>query len=173
MTRAVLGLGGNIGEPERAMAAALDRLHALPDIRVEAVSALYETPPWGRTDQPRFLNSAARVGTRLAPRALLDAILSVERALGRERAERWGPRVIDIDILLYGDRAVAEPGLVVPHPRLAERAFALAPLVDVAPDAVVAGHRAADILATLDRSGLVRLKDAWWPARAQRSGSPT
>lgn len=173
MTSAILGLGGNIGEPERAMAAALDRLHADPDIRVEAVSALYETPPWGNTDQPRFLNAAVRIETDLEPRAFLDAILSVERELGRERAERWGPRLIDIDILLYGDRAIDEPGLAIPHPRLAERVFALAPLVDVAPDAFVDGRRAAEILQTLDRSGLVRLKDAWWPARAQTSGSPT
>ena len=173
MTSAILGLGGNIGEPERAMAAALDRLHAGPDIRVGAVSALYETPPWGNVDQPRFLHAAARIETGLGPRALLDAILSVERELGRERAERWGPRVIDVDILLYGDRAVDEPGLAIPHPRLAERVFALAPLLDIAPDAIIDGRRAAEILARLDRSGLVRLKDEWWPDRDQRIGSPT
>jgi len=173
LTAAILGLGGNIGDPEGAMGEALDRLQAHPAIRVEAVSALYETPPWGKTDQPRFLNAAARIDTSLAPRNLLEAVLAVERDLGRDRTERWGPRTIDIDILLYGDIAVDEQGLTVPHPRLAERIFALAPLVDVAPEASIGGRRAAAILQALDRTGLVRLKTDWWRRRDQSSGSPT
>jgi 2-amino-4-hydroxy-6-hydroxymethyldihydropteridine diphosphokinase len=173
LTLAVLGLGGNIGDPERAMREALDRLRADPAIRVEAVSALYETPPWGKTDQPRFLNAAARIDTSLVPRDLLEAVLAVERDLGRDRTERWGPRTIDIDILLYGDIAVDEQGLTVPHPRLAERIFALAPLVDVAPEASIGGQSASLILETLDPTGLVRLKTDWWPRRDQSSGSPT
>jgi len=173
LTVAILGLGGNIGDPEKAMTAALDRLAADPAIRIEAVSALYETPPWGKTDQPRFLNAAARVDTTLSPRRLLETILRVERDLGRDRTERWGPRTIDIDILLYGEIAVEEYGLTIPHPRLAERIFALAPLVDVAPQAAIDGTPAASILRTLDKTGLVRTKTAWWPRPDQSSGSPT
>jgi len=173
LTVAILGLGGNIGDPERAMVQALDRLHANPVIRIEAVSALYETPPWGKTDQPRFLNAAARIDTSLVPRDLLEAVLAVERELGRDRTERWGPRTIDIDILLYGEIAVDEQGLTVPHPRLAERIFALAPLVDVAPEARIGAQPAAAILQALDRTGLVQLKTDWWPRRDQSSGSPT
>ena len=173
MTVAFLGLGGNIGDPERAMGEALDHLQANPAISVEAVSALYETPPWGKTDQPRFLNAAARIGTTLAPRDLLEAVLAVERDLGRDRTERWGPRTIDVDILLYGEIAVDEHGLTIPHPRLAERIFALAPLVDLAPEARIDGQPAAAILQALDRTGLVRVKTDWWPRRVQSSGSPT
>ncbi len=172
MTVAILGLGGNIGDPERAMGEALDRLQARPEIRIEAVSALYETPPWGKTDQPHFLNAAVRIDTSLAPKVLLEAVLAVERDLGRDRTERWGPRTIDIDILLYGDISVEEQGLTIPHPRLAERIFALAPLVDVAPAAHIDGKPAAAILQALDRTGLVQLKRDWWP-RDQSSGSPT
>ena len=140
MTSAVLGLGGNIGDSRKLIAAAIDALAANPEITVEAVSALYLTPPWGKIDQPAFLNAAARIETTLSPRALLEAVLDVERQLGRERLERWGPRRIDIDILLFGTVEMDEPGLHIPHPRLTERAFALVPLVDVMPDAVVDGR---------------------------------
>ena len=165
MTVAVIGLGGNIGDTRRLMSAALDRLAARPGIRVEAVSALYETPPWGKTDQPPFLNAAARIVTDLSARALLETILEVERELGRERGERWGPRTVDVDILLFGAEGIDEPGLHVPHPRLAERAFALQPLVDVMPDAAFGGRRAADWLAEADRAGLVRLAGPEWRER--------
>ena len=162
MTVAVLGLGANIGDRRENLAAALRRLDAPPGIRIEAVSALYETPPWGKTDQPAFLNAAARIDTSLSPRALLEAILEVERSLGRERGERWGPRTLDIDILLFGTAAVNEPGLEIPHPRLAERAFALAPLLDVLPEAAVAGRPAGAWLAEADRSGMVRFAEPGW-----------
>jgi 2-amino-4-hydroxy-6-hydroxymethyldihydropteridine diphosphokinase len=160
---AVLGLGANLGERAARMRDALSLLAAHPAIRLRAVSPLYETAPWGVTDQPAFLNAAALVSTTLSPRALLAAILSVEAGLGRDRREKWGPRTIDIDILTYGDGAVAEPDLVIPHPRLHERAFALVPLLDVAPRAIVNGRPAADWLAALDRTGIVRVADAdWW-----------
>jgi 2-amino-4-hydroxy-6-hydroxymethyldihydropteridine diphosphokinase len=164
LTVAVLGLGGNLGDTRRLMAAAVDRLAARPGIRVEAVSSLYETPPWGKTDQPAFLNAAARIDTGLSPRDLLATILDVERELGRERGERWGPRSVDIDILLFGMEAIDEPGLHVPHPRLAERAFALQPLVDVMPDAAFAGRRAAAWLEAADRAGMKRLAGPEWGA---------
>ena len=164
MTTAVIGLGGNIGEPQAAMAAALDRLTRHPGIALEAVSALYRTPPWGNIDQPPFLNAAVRVQTALAARELLEACLTVERELGRERRERWGPRTIDLDILLFGDAEVDKPGLTIPHPRLAERAFALLPLADVAPDATIGGRPARDWLDAAGRDGIVRLAGPdWYP----------
>jgi 2-amino-4-hydroxy-6-hydroxymethyldihydropteridine diphosphokinase len=166
LTVAVLGLGGNIGDPRAAMAAAVEALAADAAIEVEAVSSLYRTPPWGKTDQPAFLNAAVRIDTRLTPRALLDTILAVERGLGRERSERWGPRSIDIDILVYGGQAVDEEGLRIPHPRLHERAFALAPLVDVLPDAVLSERTAAEWLAASDRSGMTREAGPDWHRRA-------
>ena len=162
MTAAVLGLGGNVGDSRSLLAAAIDELAAHPGIVVEEVSALYRTPPWGKTDQPPFLNAAIRVGTTLAPRALLAAVLAAERRLGRERTARWGPRTIDIDILLFGDRTVDEPGLHIPHSRLTERAFALAPLVDVMPEAAFSGRPAAEWLALSDRGGMTRLSGPGW-----------
>jgi 2-amino-4-hydroxy-6-hydroxymethyldihydropteridine diphosphokinase len=162
MTVAALGIGGNLGDRQANLAAAVAAIAAHPDVRVEAVSALYETPPWGKTDQPAFLNAAVRVETRLSARALLDAILDIERRLGRKRGERWGPRTVDIDILLYGDAAIDEPGLRVPHPRLTERAFALAPLADVLPRALVSGRRVSYWLTDADRSGMVRIAEPGW-----------
>ncbi|SEP63127.1 2-amino-4-hydroxy-6-hydroxymethyldihydropteridinediphosphokinase [Faunimonas pinastri] len=162
MVGAVLGLGGNLGDRRGNIAAAIDALAAEPGITVAAVSALYETPPWGKTDQPAFLNAAVLVETDLAPRALLEAVLGVEQALGRLRLERWGPRLIDIDILLYGDRVIEEAGLTVPHPFLHQRAFALAPLVDVAPDAEIAGRPARDWLAESDAAGMIRAEQPGW-----------
>lgn len=165
MTTAVLGLGGNIGDPRSRMAAAIGRLADNPAIRVEAVSALYKTPPWGKTDQPAFLNAAIRIETGLTPRALLETILDVERRLGRDRGERWGPRTVDIDILLYGAQAIDEPGLHVPHPRLHERAFALAPLADVMAEASFGGLSAAEWLARADKAGIARVAEPGWERR--------
>jgi 2-amino-4-hydroxy-6-hydroxymethyldihydropteridine diphosphokinase len=159
---AVLGLGGNLGDRRGFVERALRALDERPGIRVTAVSALYETEPWGKTDQPRFLNAAARVATTLSPRALLDAAIAVERSLGRERGERWGPRLIDIDILLYGDRAIDEPGLTLPHPRLTERPFALAPLAEIMPAARIGGRTAADWLADAGRAGLTMIEPPGW-----------
>jgi 2-amino-4-hydroxy-6-hydroxymethyldihydropteridine diphosphokinase len=162
LTVAVLGLGGNIGDPRSLMAAAIEHLSRESGIGVEAVSALYRTPPWGKTDQPPFLNAAVRIETTLQPMSLLMTVLKVEKALGRRRGERWGPRTIDIDILLYGTMAVDEPGLRIPHPLLQKRAFALAPLVDVLPDAEVLGRPAKDWLAESDRAGMERLAEPGW-----------
>ena len=162
MTVAILGFGGNIGDTRKLIAAAIERLAANPRITIEDVSALYLTPPWGKTDQPPFLNAAARIETSLQPRALLNAILDVERYLGRERIERWGPRTIDIDILLYGSVEIDEPFLHIPHPRLTERAFALKPLIDVMPDAMIGGRPAKDWLALADSSGMRRIGEKGW-----------
>ena len=159
-----LSLGGNLGDPAKSMAAALRLLDADANTRVVAVSSLYRTPPWGKLDQPNFLNAAAAVSTGLAPRALLDLCLDAERKLKRVREERWGPRLIDIDILVFGDRIIHETGLEVPHPRMLERAFVLAPLAEIAPGLVVGGRSIADRLVAVDVSGIERLPSGrdWW-----------
>jgi 2-amino-4-hydroxy-6-hydroxymethyldihydropteridine diphosphokinase len=141
MARAYVGLGANLGDREGALRAAVAALEATEEISVVAVSAFRETEPVGFLDQPRFLNGAAAVETTLTPRELLHALLAVERSLGRTReVPRFGPRTIDLDLLLYGDESVDEPGLTVPHPRLRERAFALEPLAELDPGLVVPGH---------------------------------
>ncbi len=127
-----VGLGSNLGEREATIRRAIELLEDGGDIEVEAVSSLRETDPVGYEDQPRFLNGAAALRTELSPRALLERLLEVERELGRERVgPRFGPRTIDLDLLLYGDRRVKEPGLEIPHPRLAERRFVLEPLAEL------------------------------------------
>ena len=144
-----MGLGGNIGDRRLYLERALELLAAEPEVEVVAVSSFRETDPVGYTDQPPFLNAACAVETELGPRELLERLLAVERALGRERTgPRFGPRVIDLDLLLYGDEVVDEPGLEVPHPRLAERRFALEPLAELYPELRLPdGHSARDLLA--------------------------
>jgi len=161
---AFLGLGGNLGEPAVAMAAALRLIDADPDTRVLAVSSIYRTPPWGKIDQPDFLNAAAELSTRLSPRGLLDLCLAVEQRLKRVRGERWGPRLIDMDILVFDDLTVEEHGLEIPHPRMLERAFVMAPLAEVAPRLMLAGEPVAAHLARLDVAGIERLPSGrdWW-----------
>jgi 2-amino-4-hydroxy-6-hydroxymethyldihydropteridine diphosphokinase len=134
------------------MRRALELLEAEDGLDVVAVSTFRETDPVGLLDQPRFLNGAAAVETDLSARDLLEALLGIERKLGRVRdGTRWGPRAIDLDLLLYGDEIVDEPGLCVPHPRLHERRFALEPLAELAPQAVVPGAgRVSELLAALD-----------------------
>ncbi len=145
MTRAYIGVGANLGDREATIRAALA---ALPG--VVGVSQLRETDPVGVVDQPPFLNGATVLETDFSPRELLDALLAVERELGRERRERWGPRTIDLDLLLYGDETIDEPGLTIPHPRLHERRFALEPLLDLDPELAIPGRgRVADLLERL------------------------
>ena len=130
-----MGLGANLGDREETLRRAVELLGAEPGIEVVAVSSFRETDPVGYLEQPAFLNGACAVETELAPRELLDRLLAVERELGRRRGAgpRWGPRTIDLDLLLYGDVTMDEPGLTVPHPRLAERPFALEPLLELDP----------------------------------------
>jgi 2-amino-4-hydroxy-6-hydroxymethyldihydropteridine diphosphokinase len=151
MTRVYVGLGANLGERERTIGRALALLEAQPDVEVVAVSTLRETEPVGYVDQPRFLNGAAALETNATPRDVLERLLGVERALGRTRdGPRWGPRIIDLDLLLYGEEVVDEPGLRVPHPRLAERRFVLEPLAELDPGLVVPGAgRVETLLASL------------------------
>jgi 2-amino-4-hydroxy-6-hydroxymethyldihydropteridine diphosphokinase len=146
MAKVFVGLGSNLGDREGTILAALSRLDG-----VVAVSALRETDPVGFEDQPRFLNGVAALETELPPRALLDRLLEVERSLGRTReGPRFGPRTIDLDLLVYGDLELDEPGLTIPHPRLHERRFALEPLAELAPELVVPGRGPVrDLLAGL------------------------
>lgn len=158
MTTAYLCLGGNVGDVALTLADAAHRLE-VAGLVIRARSPLYRTPPWGPVPQPPYLNQVLAVTGAPSPRALLTLALEVERQLGRDRAreERFGPRTADIDILAYGDEIVHEPDLDLPHPRLLERAFALVPLLDIAPDIIISGTRARDALARLDRSGIERV----------------
>lgn len=140
MHTAYIGIGSNLGERDVTIRDALELLAADPELEVEAVSSIRETDPVGVVDQPRFLNAAIRLATELAPGPLLERLLAVEQQLGRVRTgERYGPRTIDLDLLLYGDEIIDEPGLRVPHPRLAERRFVLEPLAELDPGLVVPG----------------------------------
>ncbi|WP_336489064.1 2-amino-4-hydroxy-6-hydroxymethyldihydropteridine diphosphokinase [Methylobacterium nigriterrae] len=156
MTQAYLGLGSNIGDKAAMLDAAVEGLAARPGILVTARSAAYRTPPWGDTDQDWFLNAALGVETDLSPHGLLEACLSVETALGRVRARRWGPRVIDIDVLHYAGAEVSDERLVLPHRFVRERAFVLVPLAEIAPDLVIGGETVSEALSRLDASGIVR-----------------
>jgi 2-amino-4-hydroxy-6-hydroxymethyldihydropteridine diphosphokinase len=164
--RVHLSLGGNLGDPRAAMASALRMLDADPGTEVHAVSSLYRTPPWGKLDQPEFRNAAAALDTHHTPRGLLDLCLDIERRLKRERKERWGPRLVDLDILLFGDRRVDEPGLEIPHPRMLERAFVLVPLAEIAPGLVIEGRPVSAHLGALDAAGIqpVSADRDWWKA---------
>jgi len=156
--RACIGLGGNLGDVAAALRSALAGLDALPRTRLVAASGFHRTPAWGVEAQPDFINAVAVLETGLAPRALLEALLRIERGHGRERAadgSRWGPRTLDLDLLLYGDQVIDEPDLVVPHPQMHARAFVLVPLAEVAPDAFVPGRGRVDaLLAAVDASGI-------------------
>jgi 2-amino-4-hydroxy-6-hydroxymethyldihydropteridine diphosphokinase len=138
--RAYVGLGANLGDREGTIRRAVTLLGEADCVDAVAVSTLRETEPWGPVAQPSFLNGVVALETELGPRPLLDLLLGIERRLGRVRSERWGPRTIDLDLLLYGDTVVDEAGLTLPHPRLHERRFALEPLAELAPDAVVPGR---------------------------------
>ena len=153
--RARIGLGGNVGDSVATLRAALLDLDALPLTQLLRASKLYRTPAWGLVEQPDFVNAVALLDTTLGARELLDGLLGVERAFGRERRGRWGPRVLDLDLLLYGDAIIDEPGLHVPHPHLHERAFALLPLLEIDPEARIPGRGPArDALAALAYGGI-------------------
>jgi 2-amino-4-hydroxy-6-hydroxymethyldihydropteridine diphosphokinase len=151
VTRAYVGLGANLGSREQTLHRAVELLAAAGGVDVIAVSELRETDPVGVVDQPPFLNGAVAVETTLPPRELLGLLLEVERSLGRVRAERWGPRVVDLDLLAYADEVIDEPGLHVPHPRLHERRFALEPLAELDPELEIPGRgQVSALLAALD-----------------------
>lgn len=159
MTRAFVGLGSNLGDSRRVVTEATRRIDALPRTQVLRSSSHYLTPPWGRQDQPAFINSVVEIETSLDADELLAALLDIERSAGRVRdGARWGPRALDLDILLYGEDVVCSAGLQVPHPHLAQRAFVLAPLAEIAADRIVPGcGRVEELLARVDASECRRL----------------
>ena len=163
-----LGLGSNLGERRRQLQVAVEMLSV--QLAVTAVSPLYATPPWGQTDQPPFLNLCLVAETALPPPALLDLVKAVESALGRRPTYVWGPRLIDIDLLIYDNHVLATPELQLPHPYIAERAFVLAPLHDIAPALrhPVSGRSVAEMLAAVDVRGVTRLPEPLFgPAAAE------
>ncbi len=170
MSVAYVGMGSNIGERDVLLAQAVERLNGHPDIRVTAVSPLYETDPVGYEDQPPFLNMACRIVTSLAPEALLHETLGIERDLGRERTVRWGPRTIDIDLLLYENTTIRTEPLTVPHPRLMERAFVLVPLLDIL-DNNERDWLPGPVSEPVDAAGVRRWTSNNWPAEFGRSES--
>jgi len=155
VTIAYVALGSNLGDSRRYLTDAIGAMERLPQTRVDGRSRIYRTPPWGVVDQPPFLNAAVRLDTALAPAELLDALLGIERAAGRVReGERWGPRTLDLDLLHMDGVRSDDLRLTLPHPRIAERAFVLLPLNDLAPDLEIPGQgHVAAMLAALDPSG--------------------
>lgn len=155
MVRAFVGLGSNLGDRESTLKAAVGRLRGLQATEVRAVSRFRDTEPVGYVDQPRFLNGAVELETDLSPRALLEVLLELERSLGRDRSTGppQGPRTLDLDLLLYGDQTIDEPGLTVPHPRLHERAFVLEPLAELDPALEVPGRGRVQALLSELNSG--------------------
>lgn len=156
---ACIGLGGNVGDAKQAVVDAAGALDAVHGVRLTRLSRLYRTPAWGVLEQPDFINAAALVETSLPPRELLAALLALERRFGRVRAadgsDRWGPRTLDLDLLLYADQAIDEAGLQVPHPRLHERAFVLVPLAEIAPAMDIPGRGTVEqLLAGLEVTGI-------------------
>ncbi len=147
-TQAFIGLGANLGDPEAQVRRALLALAGLRGTRLVAASSLYRSAPVGYTAQPDFVNAVAEIETRLGAQALLGELLATEARFGRVRTLPNASRTLDLDLLLYGDRVIAEPGLIVPHPRMHERAFVLAPLAEIAPDIAIPGKgRAGALLA--------------------------
>ncbi|QYJ01865.1 2-amino-4-hydroxy-6-hydroxymethyldihydropteridine diphosphokinase [Thalassovita mediterranea] len=157
MTRAALAFGSNLGDSAGMIGRAIDALDEMVDVSVTARSSLYATPPWGVEDQPDFVNACALVETDLAPLDLLSACKDLEVALGRVPGERWGPRLIDIDVLWMDSVSLESEHLTLPHPRMTERAFVLVPLAEIAPELVVGGRAVADWCADLESSGIRRI----------------
>ena len=157
MTTACIGLGANLGDAAQTLRDAFEALAALPHTTLRARSQLYSTPAWGNLDQPAFVNAAALLETTLSGPDLLDALLAIEHGFGRVRAPgvHWGPRTLDLDLLLYGEQVIDLPQLQVPHPYLHERAFALLPLAEIAPEAVIPGRgRVRDAVMRVEACGI-------------------
>ncbi|MGF1643392.1 MAG: 2-amino-4-hydroxy-6-hydroxymethyldihydropteridine diphosphokinase [Thiotrichales bacterium] len=162
MARAYIGLGSNLARPIAQLRQARDALNRLPGSTLDAISGCYRNPPLGPPDQPDYVNAVARLITDLAPLELLDHLQAIERAQGRTRAgPRWGARTLDLDLLLYDDRVINEARLVVPHPGIAERAFVLWPLAEIAPPGLRIGSlgRLAELLRNVPRDSLIRVED--------------
>jgi 2-amino-4-hydroxy-6-hydroxymethyldihydropteridine diphosphokinase len=157
MADAYIGLGSNLGDRFANLAAARDAIGKQTG-KITALSSIYDTEPWGPVKQDNYLNQVVRIAVSTKPRDLLGFLLGIERTLGRDRTNemRYGPRTIDLDILLYGDEAVNEADLIIPHPRLAERAFALVPLAEIAPELAIDGTPIRELVSRIDSSGVRR-----------------
>ncbi|MFK5979094.1 MAG: 2-amino-4-hydroxy-6-hydroxymethyldihydropteridine diphosphokinase [Rhizobiaceae bacterium] len=168
--QAWLGLGGNIGNVKANMAVALQLLSAGQAVEILSVSPIYKTPPWGNVDQDWFLNAVAKISTKLSPELLLEACLSAEKALKRERIVRWGPRSIDVDLLIYEGVEQANDTLTLPHPRMHERAFVLKPLADISPELLIYRKSVSDWLGECDTKEieLYSAQSNWHLARDER-----
>lgn len=159
---AFVAIGSNLAEPAQQALHAFSAIAELPHTRLCSRSSLYLTAPVGYADQPDFINAVAYIQTSLTPHQLLSALLEIEQLFGRERTFRNAPRVIDLDLLLYNDLQQHDTGLTLPHPRMHERAFVLAPLIEMAPEIVIPGHgRAVDCLHTVHDQSLQRVEDNW------------
>jgi len=161
-SRAYVGVGGNVGDVETTIAEAMWALDSLPQTSIRAQSRLYRTPPWGNTEQPPFLNAVVELQTRLTPRVLLDLLLDIELRFGRDRSEgeKWGPRALDLDLLVFGEEQLDEPGMHIPHPHLHERAFVLVPLAEIAPRLEINGvGRVADLVQGVDTTGIEPIEE--------------
>jgi 2-amino-4-hydroxy-6-hydroxymethyldihydropteridine diphosphokinase len=150
----IVALGSNLGDKAANIDRAIALLTARGDVRLLARSRNYATEPWGKTDQDWFVNAAIAVATELDPRQLLGRCKEIERAMGRVETEKWGPRIIDLDLLVYRDRDVNDPDLILPHPHIGARAFVLAPLMDIAPDLVVSGKSVREMFDAIDASSV-------------------
>ncbi len=161
MAEALIALGGNVGDARKTIRKAIEIFCDGEEVWLRKRSSDYKTPPWGVTDQPPFINAAIVVATGLPARALLERAQAVERVFGRKREseERWGPRTLDIDLIAYDDVTLNEPDLVLPHPRLFERAFVLVPLAEIVPDRHISGMRIADAAQSIEKTGIERLPD--------------
>lgn len=158
----LIGLGGNLGDPLAAMREALRRLDQHIDCSVIRVSSQWRTPPWGVIEQPDFLNACAMLMTNLSPRAMLAQCLSIEQDMARKRDVRWGPRSLDLDILFYADQVIDEPGLAIPHPRIAERAFVLVPLNEIAPTKMLGTRSIAQLARDISSDGMSLVESGDW-----------
>lgn len=150
----IVALGSNLGDKAANVQKAIDLLIAPGDVRLVRRSRDFATAPWGNTDQDWFVNACIGIATKLSARELLARCQETEQRMGRVAAEKWGPRIIDLDLLIYGDAAIAEPDLVLPHPHIGARAFVLAPLMDIAPELRIGGRSVRELYAAIDTSGV-------------------
>ena len=150
----IIALGSNLGDKTSNIDRAIELLTEPGDIRLVRRSRNFATDPWGKLDQDWFVNACVAVRTKLAPRDLLHRCKDIERRMGRVATEKWGPRIIDLDLLIYRDSVLDEPDLVLPHPHIADRAFVLAPLMDIAPDVIVQGKSVRELFGVVDKEGV-------------------
>ncbi len=150
----IIALGSNLGDKVQNIDTAISLLTKPGDVRLVARSRNFATPPWGKLDQDWFVNACIAVASELSPRTLLERCQAIEEHMGRARTEKWGPRLIDLDLLVYRDETINEPDFVLPHPHIAERAFVLAPLMDIAPDLIIADVPVRELYKAIDLTGV-------------------